>query len=171
MSFSQTLNLQNLMSASKGIQQDNTEYIRKHKISSSIRKDVERMKELKSQASIAQQNEESFVELCRQECTYLFMQQPGIFYRLFKNELDLTLLQKVVDTLQQIEDGHITQHDASVNIGQLVADLYTDSALKSAANLDAKNQLESKPEMKKPSYSISWQEYKERNLGSFQTSS
>jgi len=152
------------MSASKGIQQDNTEYIRKHKISSSIRKDVERMKELKSQTSLAKQNEESFVELCRQECTYLFMQQPGIFYRLFKNELDLQLLQKVIDTLQQIEDGHITQHDASVNIGQLVADLYTDSALKSAANLDTNNHLESKPEVKRPAYSISWQEYKKVHL-------
>ena len=153
------------MSASKGIQQDNTEYIRKHKISASIRKDVARMQELKSQTSLSKQNEESFVELCRQECTYLFMQQPGIFYRLFKNELDLTLLQKVIDTLQQIEDGHINQHDASVNIGQLVADLYTDSALKSAANLDAKNQSEPKPEQKKPAYSMSWQEYKKNNLG------
>ena len=165
MSFSQTLNLQSLMSAAKGVQQDNTEYIRKHKISSSIRKDVERMKELKSQYTIAQQNEESFVELCRQECTYLFMQQPGIFYRLFKNELDLTLLQKVIDTLQQIEDGHITQHEASVNIGQLVADLYTDSALKAAANLDAKNPTEAKPQPKQPTHSMSWQEYKKNNLG------
>lgn len=153
------------MSAAKGVQQDNTEYIRKHKISSSIRKDVERMKELKLQHTIAQQNEESFVELCRQECAFLFMNQPGIFYRLFKNELDLTLLQKVIDTLQQIEEGNMTQHDASVNIGQLVADLYTDSALKAAANLDAKNPVESKPQPKTPTHSVSWQEYKKNNLG------
>ena len=164
MSFSQSLNLQSLMSAAKGVQQDNTDYIRKHKISSSIRKDVERMKELKSRYTIEQQNEESFVELCRQECSYLFMQQPGIFYRLFKNELDLTLLQKVIDTLQQIEDGHINQHDASVNIGQLVADLYTDSALKAAANLDAKNPAEAKPEAKRPVHSISWSEYRKTHL-------
>ena len=162
MSFSQTLNLQSLMSASKGVQQDNTDYIRKHKVSPLIRKDVERMNTLKSQYTLEQQNEESFIELCRQECSYLFMNQPGIFYRLFKNELDLTLLQKVIDTLQQIEDGTLNQHDASVNIGQLVADLYTDSAVKAAEHLDAKNKTEPKPETKTPVHSISWKDYKER---------
>ena len=164
MSFSQTLNLQSLMSASQGIQQDNTEYIRKHKVSPLIRKDVQRMKELKSQTSLEKQNEESFLLLCQQECAYLFMQQSGIFYRLFKNELNLTLLDKVIETLQNIENGTFTQHEASVNIGQLIADLYTDSALRVAKNLDDKNQSTPKPEMKTPVYSISWQEYKKVHL-------
>jgi hypothetical protein len=163
-SFSQTLNLQSLMSASKGIQQDNTEYIRKHKVSPLIQKDVQRMKELKSQTPLEKQNEESFLQLCQQECSYLFMQQPGIFYRLFKNELDLSLLQNVIDTLQKIEDGTLSQHDASVNIGQLIADLYTDSAIKTAQNLDAKHSTAPSPKSSEPVHQISWKEFKNVHL-------
>jgi len=168
MSYSQTFNLQSLMSSSNGMQQDNTDYIRKHKVSGLIRKDVERMKELKSRATLAEQNEESFVELCRQECTYLFMNQPGIFYRVFKNELDLNLLDKILDTLQLIENGKLTQHEASLTIGQMIADLYTDSALKTSHNLDKKYaSAESKPEIKIPAHSISWQEYKKVHLSDY----
>ena len=156
----QTFNLQTLMSASKGIQQDNTEYIKRHKASQSIRVDMERMNALKSQYSIAQQNEESFVELCRNECAYLFNQQPGIFYRLFKNELNTDLLAKVLETLQQIEDGKMTQHDASVNIGQMVADLYTDSALRVASNLEASIPISETPKPIVPVVSISWKDFK-----------
>ena len=152
------------MSASKGVQQDNTEYIRKHKVSPLIQKDVQRMKELKSQTPLPKQNEESFLQICQQECSYLFMQQPGIFYRLFKNELDLSLLQNVIDTLQKIEDGTLSQHDASVNIGQLIADLYTDSAVKTAKNLDAKHPTTSIPKSPEPVYQISWKEYKNVHL-------
>lgn len=166
--FSQTFNLLSLMNSSKGVQTDNTEYIRKHKVSELIRKDVETIKSLKEQHTIEQQNDEKFIELCRYECNYLFTHQPGIFYRVFKNQLDLNMLDKILVIMKDIEDGKTTQHEASVNVGQMMADLMTDSALRVSKDLDAAaatSALIQEPAAKiiKPSHSVSWAEYK-RNI-------
>ena len=70
---------------------------------------------------------------------------------------------KLLMVLKMIEVGKVDQHEGSVIFGRILKELYLDSAVKHADNLDKKNKgyevdkhvVESKP--------ISWKEFKLMN--------
>jgi hypothetical protein len=69
------------------------------------------------------------------------------------------MLYQFLDMLKQIEDGDTDQHEASFKIGSLLKEMYIDSALKTANNLDKKYGTNDEvPEIKL--IPISWVEYK-----------
>ena len=47
-----------------------------------------------------------------------------------KDELNLNILGAFIRKLKEIEDGVTDQHEASVHIGQILKEMYVDSALK-----------------------------------------
>ena len=154
--YSENINLKSLINNND--YQDNTQHIRKAKISSALRKDTEHFQRLKQ---TWQGTQESLVEKAQKECSFLFMNHTDLFNRMIKDELDMPIFTKILDALQSIENGAETQDSASANIGQMLADLYVNSALKRAEHLDAKNGIHTP---QGPSKNISWKEYKTVNI-------
>ena len=81
--------------------------------------------------------------------------------KFFHYELNLNILSAFVNTLKQIEDGEIDQHEASYKIGEVLKKMYIDSAMTRQQKIDdklAKNEKKVKKNFKK----ISWKEFKEK---------
>ena len=94
---------------------------------------------------------------------FLWTNYTNIFNRLIKDELDLKILSKFISVLSLVEDGKLNQHDASVQIGEILKSLYIDSAVKRQEKVDKRNDKISKKEkIIKPKKNISWADYKAR---------
>lgn len=139
--------------------ENNTENIRKLKHSVLIRDDVRRMEQLKTaNAEVRDQDPGAFKEICETACPFLFNQYTDIFNKVLKDELDLTIMTKLLTVLKLIEDGKVDQHEGSVMFGKILKELYLDSAVKRADNLDKENEhMRVKPVEGK---NISWSQYK-----------
>jgi hypothetical protein len=66
-------------------------------------------------------------------------------------------MERLLNTLAQIEQGKVDQHEASVIVGKLLKEIYIDSALAKSKKIDDENQTEYKDS--KP---ISYKEYKNK---------
>ena len=79
---------------------NNTENIRKLKHSVLIRDDVRKIENLKTKNALLKSTEpDKFKELCETECTFLFNNYTDIFNKLIKDELDLTIMTKLLTVL------------------------------------------------------------------------
>jgi hypothetical protein len=139
--------------------ENNTENIRKLKHSVLLRDDIRRMEQLKTaNGELRQENPGAFQEICETACPFLFNQYTDIFNKVLKDELDLTIMTKLLTILKLIEDGKVDQHEGSVMFGKILKELYLDSAVKRADNLDKENeQMRVTPAEGK---NISWKQYK-----------
>ena len=147
------LNLKRLVSESEC--DDNTENIRKLKHSELIRRDSKIIQIVKSLHSTDGQ----LVEQCRTRCQFLYNNYTDIFNRLVKDELDITILNRLLDVLKRIEDGQVDQHEGSVAVGTILKEMYVDSALKHSNNIADT----SEPTVYSESKAISWKQYKVMN--------
>jgi hypothetical protein len=140
--------------------ENNTEHIRKVKHSVVIRDDIRKMDRLKTtHKDMRTLDNDKFQQICQTECSFLFTNYSDIFNRLIKDELDLTIMTKLLTILKLIEDGKVDQHEGSVMVGRLLKELYVDSAIKHGENLD--KQYDSEPKLEKiDGKKISWKEYK-----------
>jgi hypothetical protein len=136
--------------------QDNTENIRKIKHSTQIRDDVRRIENLKTSFD----GQTDFLELCQTECPFLYNNYTDIFHKAVKNELDLTIMTKLLTVLKMIEDEKVDQHNGSVMVGKILKELYVDSAMKRMDNLDKEHAQEQVPKVEPKT--INWREYKLR---------
>ena len=102
---------------------------------------------------------DEFVELCQIECPFLFNNYTDIFNKMVKNELDLTIMTKLLTVLKLIEDNKVDQHEGSVMVGKILKELYIDSATKRADNINKEYESEKIPFIE--SKKISWKEYKQ----------
>ena len=152
---------------------DNTEYIRKFKHSSQIKKDIDTFMKLKEHfchhlphyLSTYEKDElkftqDSFLSRVTNECSFLNTVYPDIFMKMIKDELDITLFQRLLDILKKIEDSEADQHEASVMVGRILKEIYVDSALRHGNHLEEvykkdKDVVDIKP--------ISWKEYKNKD--------
>ena len=142
--------------------EDNTEYIRREKNSIKIRDDVRKIGVLRTEnADMVANDFQQFTELCKTQCPFLFNNYTNIFNKIVKDEIDLTIMTKFLVILKLIEDEKVDQHEGSVMIGKILKELYLDSAIRTADNLDKKVEGEKeKPIEGKP---ITWKEYKKMN--------
>jgi hypothetical protein len=164
MDYQERLDLKRLVENSDA--ENNTETIRRVKHSGKILDNIRIMEQLKrSHAEMLANSPDEFTELCRSKCTFLFNYYTDIFNKLLKDELNLGIMIRFIKVLQLIEDGKVDQHEGSVIIGKFLKELYVDSALRRADNLDKAN-LANVPEIPAiESKSITWKEYK--RLGKF----
>lgn len=142
---------------------DNTSQIRDLKHSMLIHADVATLLNLKRDyARLARSNPEQFDMMCVNRCSFLFNNYTDIFNKVKKDEIDLSILGKLLGVLKMIEDGKVDQHEASVEVGKLLKQIYIDSALKKSEKLDklhsnsGSSSSSSLPAAKK----ISWNQYK-----------
>jgi hypothetical protein len=141
---------------------DNTDNIRKLKHSVLIRNDIRKIENLKTKnAELKKSKPDEFMSLCECECPFLFNNYTDIFHKVVKDELDLTIMTKLLTVLKMIEDGKVDQHEGSVLVGKILKELYIDSAVKRADNID--KEYESMKVVPIEGKKISWQEFKTMN--------
>lgn len=139
--------------------ENNTEQIRQLKHSVKIREDIRRMNQIKREKdSLKYSDPEAFLSLLKTECDFLFNNYTDIFNKLLKDEIDLKIMTRLLIVLKQIEDGKVDQHEGSVMVGQILKELYLDSAVRRADNLDKEHATE-KPEINEGK-KMSWAEFK-----------
>ena len=74
-------------------------------------------------------NQRNLRKLVISHCNFLWTNYTNIFNRIMKDELNLNILRKFIDTLREVEEGDLDQHEASVKVGEILKQLYIDSAL------------------------------------------
>ena len=159
---SDRLQLQKMISANET--EDQTQLIRNVKHSKQIREEVNAIYALKRKyPRLQKENKDQFEKMCLSKCNFLFTHYTDIYNRVFKDELDPTILNKFLDALQLVEEGKVDQHEASVKVGAYLKELYVDSALKKADKNDAQANKKDNTPVKNPK-NISWDEYKQKHL-------
>ena len=130
--------------------EDQTDKIRELKHSRMIKADVETMIRFKQRyARLKQTNYKQYEQMMDRQCVFLFQNYTDIYNKLRKDELNLQILAKFISVLERIENGEIDQHEGSYHVGQLLKELYIDSALKKSEKIDAKNaKIDSESEKK-----------------------
>jgi len=145
--------------------EDNTSQIRDLKHSMLIHQDVGTLINLKHDyARLARSNPEQFDMMCVNRCSFLFNNYTDIFNKVKKDEIDLEILGRLLGVLKMIEDGKVGQHEASVEVGKLLKQIYIDSALKKSEKLDklhGAGHSESASSLLPPAKKLSWKQYKE----------
>lgn len=137
---------------------DNTDNIRRLKHSVLMRDDIRMLDTLKNtHADMKNNKNDDFIVLCQNECKFLYANYTDIFNKLVKDELDLTIMTKLLTVLKLIEDSKVDQHEGSVMVGKILKELYVDSATKRLDNLDKENAKEHMSEGK----AISWKQFKQ----------
>lgn len=150
------LNLKKLISEYKP--EETTSKIRMLKHSSKIKEDVENYLRLKSKyARLPRQTQE---QMYRNQCNFLYTNYTNIFNKLIKDQLNLSILYRLLIVLKGIEDGKHDQHEGSVKVGEILKQLYIDSALKGGNQ----NEKKAKKEKKRKGKNISWEEYKRTEI-------
>ena len=143
--------------------EDQTSLIRELKHSHKLQDDINNLLSLK----VKYKNDQDLIsQNAPMECNFLFTYYTDIYNKIRKDELDLTILNKFLNVLRQIEDGLLDQHDGAFAVGTLLKELYVDSALKKAGKLDEQyeKEKEQKEEKRGPSIEISWKQFKQTNL-------
>ena len=158
----QRLNLQEMIKAYDA--DDNTSKIRQLKHSRLIRDEVEKMVNLKKKYNRMMTFEpKKFEKIVISHCNFLWTNYTNIFNRIMKDELNLNILRKFIDTLREVEDGQLDQHEASVKVGEVLKQLYIDSALQREKKINVEDKKRA-PKHKKPVNNISWAKYKASGL-------
>jgi hypothetical protein len=100
--------------------------------------------------------------MCVNRCGFLFNTYTDIFNKVKKDEIDLTILGQLLGVLKMIEDGKVGQHEASVEVGTLLKQIYIDSALKKSDKLDKQHSSSASSGTADlpPPKKISWKQYK-----------
>ena len=138
---------------------DNTEYIRKIKHSTRIRDGIRCLEQLKiTQSELRQSDPEKFLNMAQTSCEFLYNSYTDIFNKAMKDEIDLGIMTKLLTILKMIEDEKVDQHEGSVLVCRILKELYLDSAVKRADNLDKEHESEKVERVE--GKTISWRDYK-----------
>ena len=154
MNQSEKLNLKNLIRDYK--HESTTDKIRTLKHSEKIRNDVINIIKLKKKYS--RLDPKTLQSMIEKQCDFLYTNYTNIFHKVVKDNLDLNLLNQFLNILETIENGECDQHEASYKVGQILKQIYIDSAVREADRKDKKYKKKKIP-LKKPK-KISWKEYK-----------
>jgi hypothetical protein len=150
MDESQRIRLSNLINQYKT--EETTDKIRELKHSEHIKNDVKKLMALKRKYPNIH-SKEAYEKEAHQEGSFLFMHYPEIFNRFIADELDLTILSMLLDTLKDIEEDRLDQHEASYKVGQLLKRIYVDKVINE----------EDSHSYRKPTHDVSWENFKRTN--------
>ena len=150
------LNFEKMMKE-EGVE-NNTSKIRTLKHSKKIREQVTQMMNIRNK--YARLDKDIMNKMIESKCVWLYQNYSNLYIKLKKNQLNLQILNSFLNTLSEIEDGKLDQHEGSVKVGQLLKQLYIDSALKNKKQIEDKDKKRKKKEFKKPAKKLSWKQYK-----------
>ena len=157
----QKLDLRNMIEANNT--QDFTKQIRENKQSNLIRDDIKQLVFLKQKYSrLSKSNPGEFDKICVNQCKFLFNNYCDLYNKIKNDTLNLTIMDKFLNILKQIEDGELDQHEASFLVGKYLKELYVDSALRNQQKIE--NNERKKKVQKKPTTTteknISYKDFK-----------
>ena len=133
---------------------DQTDLMREKKHSGEILRCVLKIIELKkSHGTLLQENKPKFEELALKDCGFLFFNYMQLYNTILKENIDLTIMFRLIQILSEIENGTCDQHEGSYKVGKILKEIYIDGTLADINNKDTPFQ---KPEFKQ----IKWNEYK-----------
>jgi len=138
--------------------EDQTHKIRTLKHSPLLKENIHRLLQLKEEYK---DDVEGLTNASIEKCSFLFTHYTDIYNRVKKDEIDIQLLMHFIDTLSQIENGEIDQHEGSFQIGKLLKNIYIDSALKKSEKLD---KMYEKTEVIIDRIDISWKQWKNERI-------
>jgi hypothetical protein len=115
-------------------------------------------------AALRSQSPEQFFNIVHAECTFLYDNYMDIFTRVMKDEIDVVIMQKFLIVLKLIEDGQLDQEQGSIMIGRQLKDLYLDSAVRRADNLDKEREADVVAPVE--GKAISWKDFKRGEMAS-----
>lgn len=141
---------------------DMTNKIRENKHSSKIRNSINSfIKHKNENMELFNNNKPEFENIVLVDSGFLFKNYTDIYNKLLKDEISIKILNNFLDLLKQIEDGKLDQHEASFMVGNILKEMYVDSAIKRAEKLDEESNKHVKPVL--PCKEISWTQYKALN--------
>ena len=141
---------------------DMTNKIRENKHSSKIRNSINSfIKHKNENMELFNNDNPEFEKLVLADSGFLFKNYTDIYNKLLKDEINIKILNNFLDLLKQIEDGKLDQHEASFMVGNLLKEMYVDSAIKRAEKLDEESNKHVNPVL--PCKEISWTQYKTLN--------
>lgn len=160
MNNTERINLQKMINANNVT--DCTNEIREKKHSMKVYADVNRLLDLKAkyEQTIGQTEPEKFDAMCVAQCSFLFNTYTDIFNKVKKNEMNLSILLKLIEVLKNIEDGNIDQHTGAFEVGKVLKAMYIDSALLKADKIDKKTGEVMEKTHASVAKNITWKEYK-----------
>jgi hypothetical protein len=133
---------------------DQTDLMREKKHSSEILRCVLKIIELKeSHKTLLQENKPKFEEMALKNCGFLFFNYMQLYNTVLKENIDLTIMFRLIQILREIENGTCDQHEGSYKVGKILKEIYIDGTLADINNKDTSLQ---KPEFKP----IKWNDYK-----------
>uniref|UniRef100_A0A6C0KX97 Uncharacterized protein n=1 Tax=viral metagenome TaxID=1070528 RepID=A0A6C0KX97_9ZZZZ len=136
--------------------EDQTELIRELKHSHLLQADINSLLSLKAKYK---NNQDLIQQNAPLECNFLFTYYTDIYNKIRKDEIDLSILNRFLNVLRQIEDGLLDQHEGAFVVGTLLKELYVDSALKKAEKINELNP-EKVPEERPIENNVSWKQFK-----------
>lgn len=144
--------------------EDNTDHIRKTKHSTKIQNDIMELANFRKKNAQMYENQFDFFEMEAQTvANFLYVNYTDIFNRILRDEIDYSIMARVLYVLKGIEDEKVDQHEGSLLVGKVLKELYLDSAIRHGKNLDKKYAKEAPVESEPvvPEKIISWKEYKQ----------
>ena len=151
----QRLQLQNMIKSNDVV--DQTQLIRDLKHSHILKNEINNMIMIKA---MYRDDPEKINLECMNECNFLFTYYTNIYNKIKKDQIDISILNKFIDVLRQIEDGELDQHTGSFLVGTILKELYVDSAIKKADKLNEEHDKNVPVKEQKEPVKISWKQFK-----------
>jgi hypothetical protein len=133
------LNLKKMIAQSKEFV-DHTEDIRRLKHSGLLLdslRDIEKLK--RAEKTLRESNPEEFRVLCQNTAPLMYKLYTDLFNKLVNDELNLVILIKLIRVLEMVEQGQVDQTEGSAMVGQMLKEMYIDSALRAGEKRDAES--------------------------------
>ena len=109
---------------------DNTELIRELKHSELLKLNVEKLIIFKqTNKKLLESDKEKYDNLLKEECFFLFSNYSDIFKKLKEDDMNISVMFKMIDIYKEIEDGKLDQNEASFKLGTLLKEIYVDKAI------------------------------------------
>ena len=148
LSDSDRFQLQKMVAANNT--EDHTTKIRELKHSAEIRRCLAVIAKLKTQ-NLNKADLETHV---LDECRFLFLNYFEIYTMVMK-DVDITILHRLLDVLEQIENETCDQHEGSFLVGKLLKEIYIDGTLRETSARDT-------PDTRVIPKAISWSQFKQK---------
>jgi len=129
---------------------DQTESIRERGHSGLLRDNILQFYKIKY--TYKKTTEDDLRNITKKQCEFLHSQYHEMYEMLITKDLNITMMMKLLELLENIEIGKSTQHESSFALGQLLKELYIDPRINTKSN-----------EIDTPTMQLSWSDYKKMN--------
>jgi signal recognition particle GTPase len=129
---------------------DQTQSIRERKHSSLIRLEVLKLYKIKYESNIG--SEKDLRDTLKNQCEFLFKNYRELYEILITKDMNISFLMKLIELLENIENGNLSQHEGSFALGKLLKEIYIDPKINKTIEKEENDHVK-----------ISWSEYKRIN--------